>query len=388
MNQNLLGIRRSRMRLAAACCILVVAMVGCKDADDPPPPTDVIRPVKTLVVTAPSTTAGVELPGQVRAARQVDLAFQEADGPLVELPIAGRKGKEVMKGELLAQIDPTGFESALQSAEGSLGEAYSALDLARAEQERMAKMKKVTPELVSDSMLERTRERLKQAETRLKTLETEVEEAEELLENSSLRAPFTGVITRVLVEDQQDVEAGKPIVSLQSSTHLEVLIEAPETVMAAAQSLGLNSISAFVRFPSTPGKEFPLELKDAAPNADPATKTHQIVLEMPKPEGHELPPGMTGTVTLSGKEPGIGKTRILIPSIAVLTDPGGVNYVWLVNPAELRVQRQRGPDRPARKFRSDTDPRRPRRRRADRGRRCHASRRGPAGAPVGGAGRG
>ncbi len=148
------------------------------------------------------------------------------------------------------------------------------------------------------------------------------------------------MIARVLVEDQRDVEAGKPIVSLQSSTHLEVLIEAPETVMAAAQSLGLNSISAFVRFPSTPGKEFPLELKDAAPNADPATKTHQIVLEMPKPEGHELPPGMTGTVTLSGKEPGIGKTRILIPSIAVLTDPGGVNYVWLVNPAELRVQRQ------------------------------------------------
>ncbi len=63
-----------------------------------------------------------------------------------------------MKGELLAQIDPTGFESALQSAEGSLGEAYSVLDLARAEQERMEKMKGITPELVSDSMLERTRE--------------------------------------------------------------------------------------------------------------------------------------------------------------------------------------------------------------------------------------
>ncbi len=328
------------MGLAAACCILVVAMAGCKDSDDPPPPTDVVRPVKTLVVTAPGTTAGVELPGQVRASRQADLAFQEVDGRLVELPIAGRKGKEVMKGELLAQIDPTGFESALQSAEGSLGEAYSAMDLARAEQERMAKMKKVTPELVSDSMLERTRGRLKQAATRLKTLETEVEEAEELLENSSLRAPFTGVITRVLVKNQQDVEAGKPIVSLQSSTHLEVLVEAPETMMAAAQSLGLNSISASVRFPSTPGTEFPLVLKDAAPNADPATKTHQIVLEMPKPEGHELPPGMTGTVTLSGKEPGIGKTRILIPAIAVLTDPGGVNYVWLVNPAELRVQRR------------------------------------------------
>jgi multidrug efflux pump subunit AcrA (membrane-fusion protein) len=61
---------------------------------------------------------------------------------------------------------------------------------------------------------------------------------------------------------------------------------------------------------------------------------------MPKPKALDLPPGTMGTVTLSGKEPGIGRSRILIPAIAVLTDPDGKSYVWLVNPADLRVHRR------------------------------------------------
>lgn len=339
-NRHASGIPRPRIGWATLCCLVLFTSAGCRDADVPPTATDIVRPVKTLVVSAPDATADIELPGQVRSAQQIDLAFEEVSGRLVELPVAERKGEEVRKGELLAQLDPTGFEAALRSAESNLGAAYSVVDLARAENERLEKMKGINPDLVSGSMLERTRERLNDAETRLKSLETQVVEAEGRLERSSLRAPFTGVIVRSLVDNQRDVQAGEPVVSLLDITHLEVLIDAPETMMAAAQSLGLHSISALARFPSAPGNEFSLAVKEAAQTVDPATGTHQIVLEMPKPAGLDLQPGTTGTVTLSGKEPGIGKTRILIPAIAVLTDPDGTSYVWLVNPAELRVHRR------------------------------------------------
>jgi RND family efflux transporter MFP subunit len=292
------------------------------------------------VVSAPDVTAGIELPGKVRSAQPVDLAFKGVGGRLVELPIAEREGEEVGKGELLAQIDPTGFESALRGAENKLGDAYSVVDLARAENERLERMKGINPDLVSGSMLERTRERLKEAEAQLKSIEAQVVEAESRLEHSSLRAPFNSVIVRSLVDNHQDVQAGEPIVSLQDATHLEVLIDAPATMMAAAQSLGPNSISVLARFPSAPGKQFSLVVKEAARTADPATETHQLVLEMPKPKALDLPPGAMGTVTLSGKEPGIGRSRILIPAIAVLTDPDGKSYVWLVNPADLRVHRR------------------------------------------------
>jgi RND family efflux transporter MFP subunit len=245
-----------------------------------------------------------------------------------------------MKGELLAQIDPNEFENALRSAESTLGDAYSMRDLARTENERMEKMKGINPDLVSDSMLERTREGLMQAETRLKSLEAKVIEAESRLEQSSLRAPFTGVIVRSLVKNSRDVKPGETIVSLRNISHLEVLVDAPETMMKAVQSTGLKSISALARFQTSPGKEFPLVVKGVARTPDPATGSYRIVLEMPKPKGLDLPPGTIGTVAISGKEPGIGKTRILVPAIAVLTDPAGRSYVWLVNPAELRVHRR------------------------------------------------
>lgn len=340
MRWNLSAIGRGRTARSAFCCVLLAVITGCDDAATPTVANDPIRPVKTLVVSTPNATSGIELPGQIRAAQRLDLAFEEVGGHLVELPVTGREGEEVMKGELLAQIDPADFELALRSAEGSLGDAHSVLNLARTERERMDKMKAINPDLVSESMVERTREKLKEAQARVKTLETEVEQAEDLLEYSSLRAPFSGIVTRVLAENLQEVQPGKPVVSLQDVTHLEVLIEAPETLLAATQSLRPNSISAVARFLIAPGKEFSLTLKEAARIPDPATQTHQIVLEMPIPNDVDLQPGMTGTVTLSGEGPGIGKARIIIPAIAVVTDPDGKDYVWLVNAAELRVHRR------------------------------------------------
>lgn len=337
---QLSGIGRSRIARVTAGCFLLATIAGCTDADYPPTAADIAKPVKTLVVSTPDPTAGIELPGRVRSPRRIDLAFAKLGGRLVELPVAEREGEEVKKGELLAQIDPTGFETALRGAESDLGDAYSVLDLARAEDERLNKMKGINPDLVSDSMIERTRDRLEKAEARLKSLEAQVVDAESRLEHSSLRAPFTGLVVRSPVKELREVKAGEPIVSLQDITHLEVLIDAPETMMATAQSLGLSSISALASFRAAPGKEFVLAFKEAAPTPDPATGTIEIVLEMPKPEGLDLAPGATGIVTLSGKEAGLGKTRILVPAIAVLTDPAGNSYVWLVNPAELRVHRR------------------------------------------------
>lgn len=342
MNTHTAGTGLGWIGRACAYLLAVATVAGCDDADKPPLVGDAIRPVKTLVVSAPApgTGAGIELPAQVRAARQTNLAFQEVGGQIVELPISGREGREVRKGELLAQIDPTGFEAALRSAEGSLGDAYSVLSLARAENERLEKMKGITPDLVSASMMERTRERLSQAQVRIDTLEAEVEKAEGLLEYSSLRAPFAAIVIRRLVENGQQVRADEPIVSLQDVAHLEVLVDAPAPTVEAALALRPEALSALARFPPAPGKEFPLTLKEATGSEDPVTGARRMVLEMPKPKGIDLPTGTTGTVTLDGEAPGMGAEPVLVPAIAVVTDPDGRDYVWLVNEMELRVRRR------------------------------------------------
>jgi RND family efflux transporter MFP subunit len=340
MNARAAEIGLARVGIPGLCLLLLATIAGCRDTSEPPPRADRARPVKTLVVPAPSAGAGIELVGRLRPAPPIDLAFEEVSGRIVELPIAGREGQEVLKGELLAQIDPKAFQTALRDAEDDLREAYSVMDLAQAEDERMEKMKGINPDLVSTSMLERTRGKLEQAEARRDSLETAVEKAEDLLERTSLRAPFDGIIARCLVDNRQAVQAGEPVVSLQDTSHLEVLVDAPAYMMETGQSPGAESISATARFPSVPDATFPLTLKEAIPSGDPDAGTYRLVLEMPKPEAIDLPDATSGTVSMIAKGSGMHTSSVLIPAIAVVTDPDGKDYVWQVDEAELRVHRR------------------------------------------------
>ena len=329
----------SRMSAAPAFLLLVATISGCQDRSEQPLLVDPARPVKTLVVSPPSPGTGIELPGRIQAVPPIDLAFEEIGGRIVELPIAGRVGQEVQKGELLAQIEPERFQAALRAAESTLGEAYSALELARNEQERMEKMKRINPDLVSDSMLERTGTRLEQAESRIDSLETKVHTAERQLEHSSLRAPFAAIVTRCLVKNDQEVQADEIILSLQDTSHIQLLVDAPEPVMEAARALGADGITAIAHFPGIPGKEFPIRLKETTETGDTLIGSRTMVLEMTRPKEIDLPPGTEGTLSLSGEIPGSGIGPVLVPAIAVMTDGDGKDYVWQVVPEELRVHR-------------------------------------------------
>src|SRR5262249_20801408 len=62
---------------------------------------DVIRPVKTMVVTAGGEPRVRIFPGKVDASKRVELAFQ-VSGLLIELP--AREGQKVARGELIARL--------------------------------------------------------------------------------------------------------------------------------------------------------------------------------------------------------------------------------------------------------------------------------------------
>lgn len=336
------NIHLSICHLPVLVCLIVIPaflLISCGKKEEKVE-EEVVRPVKTLTITASGQFEGLRLPGKVRATQRVNLAFNNVGGRLIQLPIEGREGKTVKKGELLAHIDPKDFKVDLRKTEGRLKEINSVLNLAKSEYKRVLRIREKDPGAVSQASVDRKREAVVKAQGRLKSLQAAVDDAKNKLSYTYLRAPFTGVIAKRYVDNFQEVKPKQSIASLQDISSVEILVDVPENVMAVTKAEGEHGVTAVAIFPTAPDKQFPLSLKEAASDADPATQTYQVVLVMPQPEGINILPGMTTTVLASTTERKIHKTPIIIPAIAVVADPESKNHVWVVDTKSMTVHQR------------------------------------------------
>ena len=332
----------TKWALATTTCLLAVLtliLAACsKKAEEAP--AEVIRPVKIMTVAADTNISGLNFPGTVRASQRVELAFQIVGGRLIKLPIEGKEGQAVKQNELLARIDPKDFETNLRNVQGRLEEAVASLDLAKSEYARVKKIQDQDPGAVSGADIDRKREAVNAMEGRIRSLRAEVEAAKDQLNYTYLKAPFAGRIAQRFVDNFQDVKPKQPILALEDISQVELLVNVPENVIALTESAKSEDIKAVVQFPTAPGKQFPLQLKEFATKSDPATQTYQVVLQMPQPEDINIFPGMTASVTLSLGSSAAPDKQMLIPAIAVVAKPDGTSYVWVVDPKEMMVHSQ------------------------------------------------
>lgn len=374
--------------LVGAAAFAALALTAC-GKKEPEVAKEVIRPVKTAVVKADIGFGDLALPGKVRASKRVNLAFQKLGGRLTQLPIAGREGQEVEEGEILARIDPRDYEVTLRDANARLAgaqatlkamrqarpedirrltanmeKAKAALDLAQNEYDRILRIQAQDSGAVSQGMIDKAVEKVQRADANFRTAQEElrvgkigarpediqakeaeirslaasVDAAKDQLSYTYLMAPFAGIIARRYVDNYQEVQPKQPIVSLQDITHVEILVDVPENLMAISREGSGAKIA--VEFPTLPGKQYPVTIKEIATDADPATQTYQIVLQMPQPPEIRVLPGMTATVIAALQGEKAAEADILIPAIAVMADPKGQDYVWVVDPKEMTVQKR------------------------------------------------
>ncbi|MGI9537144.1 MAG: efflux RND transporter periplasmic adaptor subunit [Desulfocapsaceae bacterium] len=294
------------------CVLLLLAfsllLGGCKDEQEVEVP-DPVRPVKLHTVEQGVNELQMSLPGRIRAARRSELSFK-VSGPLQELPI--EEGQVVKKGDLIAQILPRDFETAITESKARELEA---------KQQYNRYKELYSKRQVSKADFDRYRASRDVARAQL-------EDARNALKDTTLVAPFDGVIAKRYVENFQKVKEKEPIAYLQLIDKLEILIDVPELMMAQFRQGGEAEITA--EFDSAPGNLYELTIKEFSTDADPATQTYQVVLAMDQPEEVNIFPGMTAKVTATTSDlPISGTTSIIIPAIAVLNDADGSEYVWI-----------------------------------------------------------
>lgn len=310
--------------ISLSFCLLLNS--SCKKKEDVVV-REVVRPVKLLTIEA----AGREeirrtYPGKVRASQRVDLAFR-ISGPLIELPV--QEAQRVKKGDVLARILPRDFETAVAKARAQALEA---------EQQYSRYRDLYIKKQVSKADFDKYKSQFDIANAQLK-------ETRDALDDTYLRAPFSGVIAKRYVENFSDVQAKEPVVSLQDISRVEVLVDLPEQVMTNVRKKKHGTRMAYAEFAAAPGKQYPLSLKEFKAEADPDTQTFQAVLEMEQPEDITVLPGMTANVI--GREIGAGDEEvagdrlIVIPASAVFSDEAGLSHVWFLDPGTMTVSQRR-----------------------------------------------
>jgi len=305
---------------AAVVTLLFIALAfttGCsKEEEEAPKP--VIKAVKIMTVQAGQDVYSMSFPGKVRAAKRSELSFK-VSGPLSELPID--EGQLIKKGDVVARILPRDFQVALNEAKAREGEAEKQY---RRYKELYAKKQ------VSKADFDRYKASRDVARV-------QKEDAVNALDDTTLRAPFDGVIAKRYVENFEKVQAKQAIAFLQLIDQLEILIDVPELTMARFRDQGKGEI--VVEFDSVAGKQYNLVVKEFSTEADPATQTYQVVLTMDQPEEANILPGMTAKVTASAKGEQEAESIITIPALAVLNDAENNSFVWVLNPERKTVHK-------------------------------------------------
>jgi len=378
--------RCRRLSFATAAFVALSSLTlapGC--SRKPPARPEVVRPVKTMIVSSDEEERTRSFPGKAEASKRVELAFQ-VSGLLTNLTV--KEGQNVAKGEVIAQLRQDEFTARLKVLQGQLDQARAELRALRAgvrveerlrlegdvraaearfanaraentryqqllrsnaissaDAERATRDMSVAQEALNTARQLRDKgvtgrdEDIDAKEAQVRGLEARVVESNIQMDDSTLRAPYDRVIAQRFVEQNQNVMAKQPIVKFQDVDEIDVAVDVPEAVMAA-DILTADFLRMEARVSGAPGLEFPVHIKEVAQRADPVTQTFRVLVAFKAPPaGVNILPGMTATVTVTYRRAGILGSSILIPVSAVTKDGSSAQIVWIVNADQTITRR-------------------------------------------------
>lgn len=159
-----------------------------------------------------SLVATVTASGQIEPTRKVDISA-DITGRIIALPVD--EGDWVDAGDLLVRIDPSQYEAGvarsqagLSSAQASVLQARANRDQANRELERSQELRSTDSNLISEVQLEQAQTNYEvsaaianSAEHQVEQARAMLQEAQEQLAKTILRAPMSGQVTRLAVEE-------------------------------------------------------------------------------------------------------------------------------------------------------------------------------------------
>ena len=285
--------------LAGIKTLQVKKMIAAGKAMVPPPET-----VASAVVTEEKWTASMTAVGSISAVQGVTITA-ELPGLVREIPFEA--GAVVAKGAVLVRLDTATEEAQLRALEAQA-------ELARLNLERSRTLR--AEKTVSEAELDA-------AEATYKQTRANADAVRVTIEKKTVRAPFAGQLGVRQINLGQNLESGRPIVSLQSLDSVYADFGLPQQELSRLRP----GMKVQVTTDAYPGQTFTGSLTVINPDLNASTRMVGLQATLPNPE-QRLRPGMFARIEVLQPEE---QTVLVIPATAVLSAPYG-DSVYVIEP--------------------------------------------------------
>ena len=273
-------------------------------------------------------------------------------GRLAQLNVS--EGSNVQKGDILARLDNADYAAAVGQAEAGLASAKATLIEAQSDRDQMQRdyvrvrdIHAQNPNLVSPQDVENADSRARQAEARFGAQSARVDAAaaalrvaQANLENTYIRAPFSGTVLRKEAEVGEVVAPSVgggltrgAVVTMADLATLEVEVDVNEAYIARVQ----NGQQARITLDAYPDTAFRGAVRQIIPTADRQRATVQVKVSILDRDRRILTEMGAKVEFLGAASPqqATARPRVIVPADAVRSE-NGRDVVWIVRDGRLQ----------------------------------------------------
>ncbi len=243
------------------------------------------------------------LDGSVEAVNQTTVSAQTS-GEVAE--ILYDVDDFVKKDAVIIKLKGVKQQASAAEARAALAEAEARLKQAEQEHDRIKEI--YEKKLVAKSQLDAAVAELNAARARVQSARASITKASEQLENTLVRAPYSGIVTERFVEVGEFVNVGQKLMSGVSLEKLRIEVEVPQSLIKQIRKYK----KARVLTDGDGVASVPVSGLTIFPYADPNTNSFKVRVNLSK-DSESLFPGMFAKVAFTTGE----QAQLVVPDRAV-----------------------------------------------------------------------
>lgn len=279
MNDASHALKKPTLSLYLAIGLFVIGLVillfaaGLQGA-----PQDTLAPEPTTVtVDKVHIQQGFDTPvslyGLIESSQASKLAF-DTTGQVITISVD--EGDSIERGQIVAKLDEQRLVAKRSELSAALDRAKANLTLAQLSGERIANL--VDKKLEASQRLDEATATTKAALAQVSEIEAAINSLDVALTKTTLKAPFSGMVSQRFVDEGEVLSAGMPVVSITNQHTFQVRIAVPADILRYFPTG--ETVGVIVNDKAQDGK-----VLQHLPITDRQTRTVDILVSLPTAQG-------------------------------------------------------------------------------------------------------